>query len=376
MQKTTDVSDLWIAHQRKNAKTTISYACVLCPDRKIFPAEPDLWQHAKSAHFDRLPPQDEELEVFRKNFEEESRKKLQVHPVDLEWFPNPAIEEGKADSENRPIPKSEESARKPNMNESNRSQPDPGGQGKRPHSIPNAPTRSLSAYSALGVSALNIGTPRDMGQIASAADADDEHVNPDTDGPRKRAAIGGGISAGSASPFRETSPETEPRKPKTRPTSAPDFDIQRPQPERKTLWTENDVAPTRSSVVVDRSNIASLQGQKQRAQALQPKARKAFQQATNTRSPVPQTPPAPGILRNPKVQSPAAQTVHTPPKDERYDIVLQPETRPISQEQLVAEVKGIYAGLVMVEAKCIEVDNKVLVRCWCCLLKRHADLNI
>lgn len=38
--------------------------------------------------------------------------------------------------------------------------------------------------------------------------------------------------------------------------------------------------------------------------------------------------------------------------------MLQPETRPISQEQLVAEVKGIYAGLVIVEAKCIEVDNK------------------
>ncbi len=37
--------------------------------------------------------------------------------------------------------------------------------------------------------------------------------------------------------------------------------------------------------------------------------------------------------------------------------IKQPETRPISQEQLVAEVKGIYAGLVMVEAKCIEVVN-------------------
>jgi len=36
----------------------------------------------------------------------------------------------------------------------------------------------------------------------------------------------------------------------------------------------------------------------------------------------------------------------------------QPETRPISQEQLVAEVKGIYAGLVMVEDKCIQVDAK------------------
>ena len=40
------------------------------------------------------------------------------------------------------------------------------------------------------------------------------------------------------------------------------------------------------------------------------------------------------------------------------ELVLQPETRPISQEQLVAEVKGIYAGLVMVEARCVEVDNK------------------
>ncbi|EFQ32695.1 uncharacterized protein GLRG_07839 [Colletotrichum graminicola M1.001] len=38
-------------------------------------------------------------------------------------------------------------------------------------------------------------------------------------------------------------------------------------------------------------------------------------------------------------------------------MIKQPETRPISQEQLVAEVKGIYAGLVMTESKCIEVDN-------------------
>jgi hypothetical protein len=37
-------------------------------------------------------------------------------------------------------------------------------------------------------------------------------------------------------------------------------------------------------------------------------------------------------------------------------ITLQPEFSPISQEQLAAEVKGIYAGLVMVEAKCITID--------------------
>ncbi|KAK7219219.1 hypothetical protein V2G26_007222 [Clonostachys chloroleuca] len=38
-------------------------------------------------------------------------------------------------------------------------------------------------------------------------------------------------------------------------------------------------------------------------------------------------------------------------------ITPQPEMKPISHEQLVAEVKGIYAGLVMIESKCIEVDN-------------------
>ena len=41
-----------------------------------------------------------------------------------------------------------------------------------------------------------------------------------------------------------------------------------------------------------------------------------------------------------------------------FRMILQPKTRSISQEQLVAEDKGIYAGLAMVEAKCIEVDNE------------------
>ena len=41
-----------------------------------------------------------------------------------------------------------------------------------------------------------------------------------------------------------------------------------------------------------------------------------------------------------------------------HEIRSQPETRPISHDQLVIEVKGIYAGLVMVEAKCIDIDEK------------------
>jgi hypothetical protein len=38
--------------------------------------------------------------------------------------------------------------------------------------------------------------------------------------------------------------------------------------------------------------------------------------------------------------------------------LLQPETRPITHEQLVNEVKGIYAGLVMVEKKCVEITQQ------------------
>ena len=55
----------------------------------------------------------------------------------------------------------------------------------------------------------------------------------------------------------------------------------------------------------------------------------------------------------------------SPPGDEppegleaEPEMLLQPDTRPISHEQLVIEVKGIYAGLVMVEAKCIDIDER------------------
>ena len=42
-------------------------------------------------------------------------------------------------------------------------------------------------------------------------------------------------------------------------------------------------------------------------------------------------------------------------------MLLQPETRPISYKQLVVEVKGIYAGLVMVEVKYIHIDERQII---------------
>ncbi|KAJ3551200.1 hypothetical protein NPX13_g11423 [Xylaria arbuscula] len=61
--------------------------------------------------------------------------------------------------------------------------------------------------------------------------------------------------------------------------------------------------------------------------------------------------------RPPKASAPPRRADAPEEDSETLRLIRQPETRPISQEQLVAEVKGIYAGLMMVESKCIEVDN-------------------
>jgi hypothetical protein len=88
------------------------------------------------------------------------------------------------------------------------------------------------------------------------------------------------------------------------------------------------------------------QAQKSSLLALQPKMRDISSSQTNCTSAGHTPMPAATLLQNPQS------------KDDSHDIILKPETRPISQDLLPAEVKGIYAGLAMVEAKCIEVDNK------------------
>ena len=218
---------------------------------------------------------------------------------------------------------------------------------------------------------MNIGTPGSEDIDIPMQDVSDDSQAP-ADQPRKRAAIGDGISAGSRSPRRESSSSPSPRRSKARPTSAPygsdtdvrrndKFDTMRRQIPKGQLWTPDQEPLSRASF--DPSNVASLHTQKQRAQGLQQKSRKAVQSSShsiNSRPSVNQgvhSNAIPGAIFSNKPAS-TGHKLQPPLTDENYDIVLQPETRPISQEQLVAEVKGIYAGLVMVEAKCIEVDNK------------------
>ncbi|KAK4041987.1 hypothetical protein C8A01DRAFT_14340 [Parachaetomium inaequale] len=127
-----------------------------------------------------------------------------------------------------------------------------------------------------------------------------------------------------------------PKRSKARPAAVPaavdNREFDRGALSKGTLWTpDNDAAAPRARPY-DKSNIASHQRQR----------------------------PSSGSLTKPHRQPhslPARGPAPPPAEDDATEIIKQPETRPISQEQLVAEVKGIYAGLVMVESKCIEVDN-------------------
>ena len=60
-------------------------------------------------------------------------------------------------------------------------------------------------------------------------------------------------------------------------------------------------------------------------------------------------------LRSARLDTDMDRFASPSPPSGQSPILRQPETRPITQEQLVNEVKGIYAGLVMVEKKCVEV---------------------
>jgi hypothetical protein len=266
-------------------------------------------------------------------------------------------------------PKDEYITRRQVMGNQAEPQPAP----KRPLNTPTSPhpTRSLAELQALNLDK----EPRGSDEFEMKDDSDDGQEAHNQ--PRKRAAIGDGISAGSGSPYRESSPSPPPRRSKARPTSGAfelpldtdnrpqeGFDSQRPSVGGKRhLWTPDDNAPLTRASFADPSNIASVQAQKSRAAQLQHKSRKpsqSAQQSFTSRQPpnfqTPQSNPNPPTIAN--KSTPAQNIPPAQARDDNYDIILQPETRPISQEQLVAEVKGIYAGLVMVEAKCIEVDNK------------------
>lgn len=124
---------------------------------------------------------------------------------------------------------------------------------------------------------------------------------------------------------------------------------------QKQLWnpdqdlSDQDLSLTRASV--NPSNIVSVKIRHERNSHTPPPAI-----SRQSHAPCPENTSLPQILGN-KMPT-KLQSSRLPSGEMPFDMARQPETRPISQEQLVTELKGIYVGLVMVEGKCIQVDIK------------------
>jgi hypothetical protein len=64
----------WFRAMQQNTKTTLTWACFLCPNRKIFDSESELWKHAETAHREPLL-NEKDLETFKKSFVADSALK-------------------------------------------------------------------------------------------------------------------------------------------------------------------------------------------------------------------------------------------------------------------------------------------------------------
>ena len=191
-------------------------------------------------------------------------------------------------------------------------------QAKRPS--PGDPPRSLAEIEKLNLETSKEGEDIDMRDLSEDSQGEQ---------PRKRPAVGDGISAGSGSP-RRRSPSPLPRRSRSR--QSPDSDNQRPPVANPQLWTADRIPYKRTNFVDPQLSSTASQAK--------PSVRSTGPSKIYTS------------------RTGVEQVEEELKKDAAFDIVREPETRPISQEQLVTEVKGVYAGLVMVEVKRIEVDNK------------------
>lgn len=208
---------------------------------------------------------------------------------------------------------------------------------KRPLSNPTPlqPPRSLS-----GLQSLNLGNAEATEDVTMQDALDVEQEGPS----KKRAALGDGISNGSGSPLRN-SESSQPTPSRVRPTSLPHNSFPGAthqstfEPRSQTaagkqqLWTpDQDAHLSRSTI--DPSNIASLQAQRTRNQGLNQSQKSRNSTRPNNLQSFQASSPSPVPTTTQSYREPHSS------HGETYDMVKQPETRPISQEQLVAEVKG------------------------------------
>ncbi|KAH8816834.1 hypothetical protein F5884DRAFT_777558 [Xylogone sp. PMI_703] len=315
MQQGVNVDEKWIQYQRKHHKTTTCLACQWCKERPVFRGDDEYWRHVVQKHPDKLPAGEEEREKLKPKLLAEALVQRQQKD-DLR------------DSSGAAVAFNERPA------------------GLNTASTPNSPLkpeltlREGPPLVATETDMLNLGgTPGNLAikdlQIQSRKRNADSISNEEPNSPSTKA--------------RESPTPSPPRRSKGRPQPGlVHLESERP-PATGKLWNPERDSPAAAKAPIDPSNIATLQRSRMKAGQSNPRI------SLHSQSPLsPRRVSAASTHFVPTAAPPQVSTL----SNAQYDMIPQPETRPISQDQLVAEVKGIYAGLVMVEAKCIEVDTK------------------
>ncbi|RFU26395.1 hypothetical protein B7463_g9949, partial [Scytalidium lignicola] len=330
MQQGVNIGERWIQHLRRNRISTTCLACSWCHERPVFRRDDTYWEHVVQKHSDQLPAEEEERERLKPKLLAEAQVQRQNDDV---------------------LPTSSSSVAVAFNTQSTTS------------------NTSLNFNSSLKPQlALRDGPP--VGTLVGTPEIDTLNLGGTSGGPamkdvqtvqtsqlhsRKRNAdsISDGEPKSPSTKARDSPTPSSPRRSKSRPLSGiAHSKSERPHASGK-LWNPDQDSPA-ARTPIDPSNIATVQ--RSRMKAGQQNSRIQFQQQSTL------SPRKLSAAHLSNVSTPFSPTVISPQMSTslkgQYDMIPQPETRPISQDQLVAEVKGIYAGLVMVEAKCIEVDGK------------------
>ncbi|KAI9845725.1 MAG: hypothetical protein M1837_004558 [Sclerophora amabilis] len=374
-----DLSSSWTRHLRQSAVSTESYACPHCPDKKIFHLERRLFQHAQDSHpeyFERAKD-DGELAELRTQLREDARHKGKNVPRKPRGQPqiDPLQVQGQKGGPARQAPSKD---RRPVS---------AGALG----SSTSHQAREIGDISALSLSQdvdtlmqddsedRSTGVPLSpLGSRKRAAGADTgsldvaAHSNsPSSDSRTRRskarsgsAIIGGGVpSASAGTEFRRSLPKASAGDP-SRPSSGRGKKLYNPTTDdplsRSGVELSNASLATpfassfesRGPLSKSRHEVGRRQESKARPYNVRQAGEKGFRSTpqANTQS-----------INVPEAEDKRGTSgllyLGTPVEKDPI-LIPQPETRPISIDQLVAEVKGIYAGLLMVEARCIEVDSK------------------
>ncbi|KAI9743392.1 MAG: hypothetical protein M1818_003239 [Claussenomyces sp. TS43310] len=345
-----DFSQRWVQHLRHKTKTTAQLACPLCSERPVFQSDGQLWDHVLQIHPENVPSDPENADQYRETVKARALTG-RISSVKRPAEPPPKSHAGTSGVEtgNRAAILSS-AAWKPQLTEDELLRHDrkaePGDSRELDIRDPSGePSRKKAAIGQGSSPCSSVRTTRSDDDSARRSRADLTSV--------RQALISTSITP--ASPPRPVSGQ--------RYEETSEFQRRAPATSKRLFNPQTDSPPTSTRTILQQPK--PQHSQQRRYHRSHPSgSHEALTSLQGSASPQAQNQGSKPLSGYEPGTFPSSVLMKSEPRDlpmEEFEsprLILAPVTKPITQEQLIAEVKGIYAGLVMVEGKCIQVDLK------------------